>query len=72
MILEKICDLFSSYGAKVKFIYIEAPYQELISRNKTRNRSVPIKVLNNMIHKLDMIKNFEGYKAEFYVLEFYK
>lgn len=64
---KKLCDLFSSYGARVKFIYIEAPYKELISRNKTRNRTIPVKVLDNMIHKFDMIENFEGYKTEFYI-----
>lgn len=66
---KKLSDLFSAYGARVKFIYIEAPYKELISRNRTRDRSVPVKVLNNMIHKLDMIESFEGYKAEFHVDE---
>ncbi|WP_026888178.1 AAA family ATPase [Clostridium beijerinckii] len=64
---KKLCDLFSSYGARVKFIYIEVPYNELISRNRIRARSVPIKVINNMIHKFDMLESFEGYKTEFHV-----
>lgn len=63
---KKLCDLFSSYGAKVTFIYVEAPYNELIARNKIRNRTVPIKVLNNMIHKLDMLENIEGYEVKYY------
>ncbi|AQS08758.1 HD domain protein [Clostridium saccharobutylicum] len=66
---KKLCNLFSSYGARVKFIYIEAPYNELISRNKIRDRSIPLKVLNNMIHKFDMIENFEGYKIEYCIME---
>lgn len=66
---KKLCDLFFSYGARVKFIYIEAPYKELIARNKIRNRTVPIKVLNNMIHKLDMIESIEGYETEFHIDE---
>jgi putative nucleotidyltransferase with HDIG domain len=64
---KKLCDLFSAYGAKVKFIYIEAPYKELISRNRIRSRSVPVKVLNNMLHKLEILENFEGYEVEFLV-----
>jgi putative nucleotidyltransferase with HDIG domain len=64
---KKLCDLFSAYGAKVKFIYIEVPYKELISRNRIRSRSVPVKVLNNMIHKLEMLENFEGYQVEFQI-----
>ncbi len=66
---KKLSDLFSAYGARVKFIYIEAPYKELISRNRTRERSVPVKVLNNMIHKFDMVESFEGYKIKFHVNE---
>jgi len=65
----KLCKIFSSYGARVKFIYIEAPYEELILRNGIRDRSLPEKVINNMIHKFDMIENFEGYKTEFYVVD---
>lgn len=66
---KKLCGLFSSYGARVKFIYIEVPYNELIYRNRTRDRSIPVKVLNNMIHKFDMLENFEGYEVEFHVDE---
>lgn len=66
---KKLCDLFSSYGARIKFIYIEVPYNELISRNRTRDRSIPVKVLNNMIHKLEMIEGYEGYRTEYYIVE---
>jgi predicted kinase len=64
---KKLCNLFSSYGARVKYIYVEVPYNELILRNKTRDRSIPEKVLNKMIHKFDMIEKCEGYRTEYYI-----
>lgn len=66
-IRKSLCSLFSAYGARVRFIYIEAPYRELLSRNKIRDRVVPEKVINNMIKKFDMIENWEGYQIEYIV-----
>lgn len=68
-IRKKLCNLFLFYGVRVKFIYIEVLYNELIFRNKIRDRSVFLKVLNNMIYKFDMIENFEGYKIEYCIME---
>lgn len=64
---KRLCDLFSSYNARVLFIYIESPYKELLKRNKKRERSIDIKVLDNMIHKFDMIEPYEGYVTEYVV-----
>lgn len=58
---KKLIDLFSSYGARVEIIYVEAPYEELLRRNQIRERTVPEKVLNRMIHKFDFPEKFEGY-----------
>lgn len=58
---------FSSYNARVIFIYLEIPYNELLDRNNLRKRYIPENVLNNMIDKFDMIENTEGYKVEYHV-----
>lgn len=64
---KKLCDLFTSYNARVKFIYIEAPYKELLARNKKRKRTIDLKVLDNMIHKIDMIEPYEGFSVEYHI-----
>ena len=58
---KKLIDLFSSYGARVELIYIEASYKELLRRNKIRERTITESVLNKMIHKFDFPEKFEGY-----------
>lgn len=65
---KKLCYLFSSYNARVHFIYIESTYKELLKRNKKRERSIDIKVLNHMIYKFDMIEPYEGYFTEYVVI----
>ncbi len=64
---KKLCDLFTAYNAQVKFIYIEIPYKKLLSRNKKRNRTIEPKILNNMIHKMDMIEPYEGFSVEYHI-----
>ena len=63
---KKLIDLFSSYGAKVEIIYVEARYKELLKRNKKRERTIPINILNKMIHKFDFPEAFEGYYFKTY------
>lgn len=66
---KKLCNLFLSYGARVTFIYIEVPYEQLLQRNKIRSRTIPEDVLQHMIHKWDMVENYEGYDVQYYVSE---
>lgn len=46
--------LFTQYKARVKLIYIEVPYVQLMAQNKARAHAVPEKVIHNMIGKLEM------------------
>ncbi|MDP4143551.1 MAG: AAA family ATPase [Bacillota bacterium] len=62
-----LCSLFSAYGARVRFIYIEAPYNELITRNKVRERVVSEKIINTMINRFDMLEAWEGYETDYYI-----
>lgn len=64
---QKICRLCENYGARVKLIYIEAPYQELLHRNQIRERTVPVPVIDRMLKKLDMPEAFEAYEIVYYV-----
>jgi putative nucleotidyltransferase with HDIG domain len=45
--------LFADYGAQVKIIYLEVPYQELIQRNKHREHPLPLSILEKMLNKLE-------------------
>lgn len=62
----ELIDLFSEYGARVKLVYIEAEYEELWSRNRTREKPVPNHVLQRMIANLDVPKPYEAACVEYY------
>ena len=49
---EQLIDLFESYGANVKIIYVESSYDTLSKQNKNRTAVVPQDVIDNMIKKL--------------------
>lgn len=49
---EQLVDLFESYGANVKIIYVESSYDTLSKQNKNRTAVVPQNVIDNMIQKL--------------------
>ncbi len=53
-IRKPLIDLFASYGAKVKIVYIEPPYKRLLEQNKSRPGFVPDKVLHDLADKLEV------------------
>ncbi len=61
---QKLVQLFAGYGARVRLIYLEAPYLELLERNRKRERHIPEKVLEDMIRKLEMPAPWEAYEVK--------
>lgn len=59
----KLCDLFEAYGARVKIIYLEVPYQVLLERNRKRERYIPLPALARMIYKLEIPEPTEAYQV---------
>jgi len=57
-------DLFTTYGATIKIIYLEVPYLQWIQQNKNREHVVPAKVMERMLGKLEMPSLTEGHKVE--------
>ncbi len=47
-------DLFQTYGAKTRIVYLEVPYQQLIRQNQDREFPIPVKVLEKMINNLEV------------------
>ncbi len=63
----KWIQLFTDYKAKVKIIYLEVPYKQLIQQNKNRSYSVPSAVLEKLIHKLEIPNYSEAHEIQFVV-----
>ncbi len=58
---KSLCSLFSAYGARVRLIYLEVPYEELLDRNKKRERTISPDVLERMIDRMEMPAPWETY-----------
>lgn len=61
----KLMALCSGYGARVHILYLEAPYRELLERNRTRQRHIPEKVLEEMIQKLEVPAPWEAEEVRY-------
>jgi predicted kinase len=46
--------LFASYQARIRIVYLEAPWPELLRRNRDRPAKVPEKVLYRMKNRLEV------------------
>lgn len=64
---KKLIELFSGYGARVHILYLEVPYPELLSRNRTRARHIPENVLEEMIRKLEIPAPWEAYDVKYLI-----
>ncbi|MEL6561385.1 MAG: AAA family ATPase [Bacteroidota bacterium] len=65
----KWISLFLEYRAKVKIIYLEVPYKQMMSQNRNREYIVPDKVIDKMRYKLELPGFSEAHQVEFVVKE---
>jgi len=63
----KWISLFLEYGARIKIIYIEVPYKQLLSQNHNREYKVPEKVIEKMITSLEIPGPEEAHELVFKV-----
>ncbi len=61
----KNINLFTTYKAKTKIIYVETPYKKLLQQNKKREEVVPINVIHRFIQKIEIPSMTEACKVEY-------
>ena len=59
-----LIDFFKSYKARVRIVYVETPWAELVKRNARRSRPVPEAVLNKLAEKLEVPDLSEAQRVE--------
>ena len=63
-----LISLFANYGATTRIVYVEAPsWQEMFTRNRERERSVPDKVIEHLAAKLAVPSAVEAHRVEYVV-----
>lgn len=61
---QKIINMIHNYNAKVKIIYLETSWENLIERNENRSDEVMIDVIEKMLSNITIPENFEAEKVE--------
>ena len=59
-------ELFSKYGARVKMVYLECPYEENLRRNRERAAYVPESVIDRLISKCRPPRPYEAHCVEWH------
>ncbi|MBF2067145.1 MAG: AAA family ATPase [Calothrix sp. C42_A2020_038] len=59
--------LFASYQAKIRIVYLEAPWHSLLERNKKRTLAVPEKVLYKMKSRLEVPNITEAHQVDWII-----
>lgn len=59
-----VIGLLASYKARIRLIYVEAPYGEIVARNRRRSRPVPLDVIERLVEKLDVPDLTEAHFVE--------
>ncbi|POP41177.1 poly(A) polymerase [Superficieibacter electus] len=63
----QLVSLFTAYGAQVKIVYLEVPYQQWKQQNANRQHAVPEAVLQRMLTKLEVPQPDEAQQVEYHV-----
>jgi putative nucleotidyltransferase with HDIG domain len=61
----QLIELFMTYKAAVRIVYIEAPYQSLFSQNRNRDAVVPAAAIERLIDKLEVPVLWEAHRVEY-------
>lgn len=65
----QLIELFTTYKAAVKIIYVEVPYTELIKQNRNREEAIPDAALEKLTDKLEVPVLWEVHEVVFFVAD---
>ncbi len=64
MMRQHLVDLFVSYGARVRIVYLDAPFDVLLKRNSNRPDSVPERMIYKLLGKLEVPDVTEAHSVD--------
>ncbi|CCH51581.1 hypothetical protein BN8_00510 [Fibrisoma limi BUZ 3] len=62
-IRQQLIDLFVTYRAKVRLVYVEVPYTQLMEQNRNRKYVVPEPVISQLLTKLEIPVPWEAHEV---------
>lgn len=64
LLRSQLVDFFAAYRARIHIVYMEAPFDEILSRNAARPHPVPETVIYQMMRKLEVPDLTEAHRIE--------
>jgi predicted kinase len=64
MMRRRVIDLALAYHARARVVYVEAPFADIVSRNRARSAAVPETILYRLLDKLEMPYIGEAHQVE--------
>lgn len=64
IVRRRIIDLALAYHARTRLVYLDAPFADILNRNRTRQASVPEQVIYRMLSSLEMPDMSEAHRVE--------
>lgn len=61
---QQLIDLFAAYKARIRIVYLEVPFDEILRRNRSRNAPVPEAVIHKLADRLDIPDITEAHQVE--------
>ncbi|WP_207510392.1 AAA family ATPase [Longitalea luteola] len=65
----QLIELFITYKAYVKIVYVEVPYQKLHGQNKGREAVVPDRAVDKLVSKLEVPAPWEAHEVIYHVTD---
>jgi predicted kinase len=63
----QLVDLFITYKAFVKMVYVEVPYSKLHVQNKNREAAIPARAVDKLVTKLEVPALWEAHEVVYYI-----
>lgn len=69
MMRQQLIELFLSYNAHVRIVYLDAPFNTILQRNRNRQNSVPEQVIYKLLGKLEVPTITEAHQVDWIGLD---
>lgn len=63
----RLIDLFALYNARVRIVYVEAPYEKLLRQNRIREAAVPESAVEKMVRNWEVPDRTEAHQVDYVV-----
>jgi predicted kinase len=64
MMRQQLVELFLSYNARVRIVYLDAPFHTILQRNRSRQNGIPEQVIYKLLSKLEVPTVTEAHQVD--------